>query len=251
MTSAIWTERYAVNTLVVNGQKRLGLVGLLKILQDVAWIHGDHLGHGFDAMMARGWIWVLARQKLVMGDWPTWGDVLSVRTWVRPIEGVLVMRDTEIWSAGRKVGESVASWLVLDAATRRPPKTGMRKQGILARDDGALDLAPARIAPSDDLAPLARFRVHTSDLDANGHVNNVRYAQWILDAAPASAHRTRVVRDYEVNFLAETSVGDAVSVEWDGGGAAATDALRFQGRREADGRVVFAARLQVVPATAA
>ncbi len=247
MTSTIWTARYDVNTLVVNAQERLGLVGLLRILEDVAWIHGGHLGHGFDAMMAKGLIWVMARQKLAMRDWPKWGDGIDVRTWVRPVEGLLVLRDTEIWSAGRKLGESVASWLVLDAATRRPSKTAMRKGALLTRDDGGLDLTPARIAPADDLEPLARFRVQTSDLDANGHVNNVRYAQWILDAAPGGAHQTHVVRDYEVNFLAETRVGDEVIIEWDG----ASSSPRFQGRREGDGKVVFAARVQVLRAKAA
>ena len=247
MTSVIWTQRYDVNTLVVNAEKRLGLVGLLMILQDVAWIHGGHLGHGFDAMMAKALIWVMARQKLAMRDWPKWGDTIDLRTRVRPVEGLMVLRDTEIWSAGSKVGECVAGWLVLDAVTRRPSRTAMRKGAILTRDDGGLDLTPARIAPADDLAPLARFRVQTSDLDANGHVNNVRYAQWILDAAPSAAHQTHVVGDYEVNFLAETSDGDEVIIEWDG----ARSSPRFQGRREGDGRIVFVARLQVLPAKAA
>ena len=120
------------------------------------------------------------------------------------------------------------------------------KGGALSRNDGGLILTPTKIPPADDLETLARFRVQTSDLDANGHVNNVRYAQWILDA-PGHAHQTHVVRDYEVNFLAETSVGDDVIIEWDGASGPPTDALRFQGRRAGDGRIVFAARLQVLP----
>ena len=247
MTSVIWTERYEVNTLVVNAQKRLGLVGVLKILQDVAWIHGGRLGHGFDAMMSRGWIWVLARQKLMMRAWPAWGETLEVSTWVRPVSGLLVHRDYEIRAGGRKVGEGVASWLVLDAKTRKPLKPALGDAGLATRDDGGFGITPAKIAPADDLPPLARFRVQTSDLDVNGHVNNVRYAQWILDAAPGSAHEAYVVRDYEVNFLIETRVGDEVIIEWDGAGAAPLDGLRFQGRREQDGRVVFAARLQIQP----
>jgi medium-chain acyl-[acyl-carrier-protein] hydrolase len=248
VTSAVWTQRYDVNTLVVNPQKRLGLVGLLNILQDVAWIHGGHLGHGFDAMRAKGWIWVLARQKVVMRDWPAWGEAIDVRTWVRPVDGLLALRDTEIRVGERTVGESTASWLVLDAGTRRPAKLSMGDAGFAVRTDGGLGLTPARIGAADDLQPLARFEVRNSDLDANGHVNNVRYAQWILDATPAAAHEAYVVREYEASFLAEVLVGDRVVVEWDGAGGAGADRLRFQGRREADGKVAFAARMQVAPA---
>ena len=64
MIQTTWSRSYDVNTMVVNPQKRLGLVGLLNILQDIAWIHGSHLGHGFEAMLARGSAWVLTRQEV-------------------------------------------------------------------------------------------------------------------------------------------------------------------------------------------
>ena len=250
MTSVIWTQRYDVNTLVLSAQKRLGLVGLLKILQDVAWIHGGHLGRGFEAMMSRGWIWVLARQKVSVSRWPTWGETLDVRTWARPINGLLFLRDYEIWSGGEKMGESTASWLVLDAETRRPVKASMDKAALVTRSEGTLDLEPAKIAARDDLAPLARFEVRNSDLDVNGHVNNIHYAQWILDATPAGAHRTHEVADYEVNFLAETRVGDEIAIEGELASADPVGGLGFQGRRTGDGKIAFTARLQARPRAA-
>jgi len=234
--------------MVVNPQKRLGLIGLLNILQDIAWIHGSDLGHGYEAMMAKGWIWVLTRQQLIMSDWPAWGDTINVRTWVRPINGVLVLRDYEIMAGQRKVGECTASWLTVNAATRRPVRLAYDDTDVLTRDDYNLALNPGRIAVSDALRPIADFQVRNSDLDPNGHVNNTRYAQWILDAVPLSAHRAWYVDGYEVNFLAETSVGDRVVIEWDGTtGTPTTGALQFQGRREADGKAVFTARLCISP----
>src|SRR3954469_25325402 len=165
MISAVWTQRYDVNTMVVNPQKRLGLVGLLNILQDIAWIHGSHLGHGYEAMMASGWIWVLARQTLVVSDWPAWGGTIDVRTWVRPINGMLALRDYEILVGGRKVGAGTAGWLILDAATRRPVRPAFGDTGVTTRGDGSLALNPARIAVSDTLQPIANFQVRNSDLD--------------------------------------------------------------------------------------
>jgi medium-chain acyl-[acyl-carrier-protein] hydrolase len=250
MTSAIWTQRYDVNTMVVNTQKQLGLIGLLNILQDIAWIHGSHLGHGYDAMMTKGWIWVLARQTLVMSDWPAWGDAIDVRTWVRPVNGMLVLRDYEILAGQRKVGEGTAGWLTLDVATRRPIRPAFGDTDVTRRDDDSLALNPARIPVADALQPIADFQVRNSDLDVNGHVNNIRYAQWILDAVPLSAHQAYRIDAYEVNFLAETSVGDRVAIEWDGmNEASPVKALQFQGRREHDGKAVFAARLRISPRT--
>src|SRR3954447_23661232 len=136
MTSTVWTSSYDINTMVLNPQKRLRLVGLLNILQDVAWTHGSHLGHGYEAMMRQGAIWVLARQHVVVSEWPTWGDRIDIRTWVRPPSGMLVLRDSEIMAGHRKLGEATASWLTLDATTRRPVRLSVSDMPLLTRDDG-------------------------------------------------------------------------------------------------------------------
>ena len=249
MKQTVWSQRYAVNTLVVNAQKRLGLVGLLAILQDVAWAHADHLGHGYEATMDRGGIWILSRQKLVMADWPIWRDELLVRTWVRSPRGPLVHRDYEMLIGDRKVGECTAGWLTLDVKTRKPVRPAPAETPWQCRADGALATTPEKIAVRQDLAEAARFSVRNSDLDLNGHVNNTRYAQWILDSAPPEAHRLYRVDSYEVSFLTEVQVGDAVAIEGAPLGAPNPEtSLHFQGRRLSDGAPAFAARLGVVAA---
>ena len=251
MTQAIWTQSYAVNTIVVNTQKRLGLVGLLGILQDVAWAHADHLGHGYEATIDEGAIWILSRQKLVVADWPVWRDQLTVRTWVRPVRGPLVHRDYELLVGERKVGECAASWLTLDVRTRRPVRPAVAGAQLQCRQDGALAFTPEKIALREDLAEATQFRVRNSDLDMNGHVNNTRYAQWILDSASPEADRTRRVVGYEVNFLSEIQVGDAVAIDSAPPEALSSGetALHFQGRRLSDGAQAFAAVLGVVEAS--
>jgi acyl-ACP thioesterase len=67
-----------VNSFLVNPQKRLGLYGLLNLLQDTAWIHATHLGHGYDNMLLEETAWVLTRQKVRMTEWPKWGDEIQI-----------------------------------------------------------------------------------------------------------------------------------------------------------------------------
>lgn len=248
MTQTVWTQSYPVNTLVVNADKRLSLVGLLGLLQDVAWLHADHLGHGYEATIAAGGLWILSRQTLVMTDWPVWRDDVAIRTWVRPVRGPLVNRDYEILVGDRKIGECTASWLTMDARTRRPARPVLAGAPLAWRAEGALALHPEKIALREDLVEAARFSARASDLDLNGHVNNTRYAQWILDSAPIETAARRIVR-YGVNFLAEIQVGDAVAIDGDPTAASSGAAsLQFQGRRLSDGAPAFAARLDVASA---
>ena len=250
MKQVVWTQSYAVNSIVANAQKRLGLVGLLNILQDVAWVHAEHLGHGYEATMEAGAAWILSRQKLVMSAWPNWGDELCVRTWVRPTKGPLVHRDYEVLVGDRKLGECVASWLTLDVRTRRPIRSGVAGASLDFRLDSVLAFTPEKIALRQNLAETTRFSVRNSDLDVNGHVNNTRYAQWILDSTPLESRPTGRVERYEVNFLAEVQVGDAVAID-----SAPVEAIsnaetsvHFQGRRLSDGAHAFAAVVGVVAA---
>ena len=61
---------------------------------------------------------------------------------------------------------------------------------------------PKKIIVSSKCQELARFHVRNSDIDSNNHVNNTRYAQWILDSLPIDLLKKGVeLKGYEVNFL--------------------------------------------------
>lgn len=244
MTQPTWTKTYDVNTIVLNSNKRLGLTGLLNLLQDIAWLHAEHLGWGYEDLIKRNTIWVLVRQKLVMADWPAWGDVVTIKTWPRGVVGVLALRDFEIFVREKKLGECTTSWLTLNWQTRKPQKFDPHSFELADRPPG-LAFEAERIALRTDLKPVARFHVRYSDLDVNGHVNNTRYAQWVLDSATMEEIASLQLVDYEVNFLNETRVGDEVVIERGelepaGDGPAW---CQFQGRRAADDKVVFSAKV--------
>ena len=242
MKQVIWTQRYDVNTIVLDSRKQLGLVGLLNILQDTAWLHARHLGWGYEDLIDQGTIWVLGRQKLAMQAWPQWGDTVTVRTWPRGATGALAMRDFEILVGDTRLGECTTSWLILDMATRRPKKLDRAKFEEHSRKDGVLAMEAGKVSLRADLRASETFRVHLSDLDVNGHVNNTRYAQWILDSLSAEEFEAHEVAGYEINFLSETRVGDTVVIARDGLGP---EGAQFQGMR--DGKAVFVARLGVRP----
>ncbi len=239
---SVWTQEYDVNTLVLNSQKRLGLYGLLNILGDAAWNHAEYLGCGYEAMIARGTVWVLTRQKLAMTRWPSWGDRLTVRTWPCPFAGPQAPRQFEFFVGGKKIGECVTLWLVMDYHSRRPKRFNVNETPFDVRREGLLAIEAAKLPLRDDFSAVTTLCVRNSDMDVNGHVGNTRYAQWILDALPPKALRKFKLESYEVNFLAETKRGDEIELS---GGKAARGMWQFQGRRIKDGKAVFAARLGI------
>lgn len=238
----IWKESYAIRSHLVNLQRKLGLFSALNLLQDAGWEHAAALELDFNRGKPQSLGWVLTRQKLVMEKWPAWGDRIEVHTWLRAPTGAFLYRDFEVFHEERKIGEASSSFVTMDLATRKLVKQDWSGHRGLFRASGALGLEPAKIPPLEHAESLASFRVRNSDLDVNEHVNNTRYAQWILDALPSDHLRSAHVREYEINFLSEAKSGDEITVQraasW------TPENIVFQGMRGADQKVVFVARIE-------
>ncbi len=248
MAEAIFSKEFSVNTMVINSNKRLGLVGLLGMLQDCAGLHADELGMGHEAMVVSKSFWVLTRQKVVMQQWPLWGDTVRIITWARPILGMSATRDFEIYVGNRKYGECVSSWMALSGVTRRPVRPELDLTRLRVRDDFSLSFDAPKVPFAADAKSIKIVEVRNSDLDMNNHVNNTKYAQWILDAIPLNLHRTMALKEYEINFLAETHLEDVITLQrYEEDPDARPQNVIYQGIRNKDLKAVFTARMVAQP----
>lgn len=247
MSDAIFTKEFSVNTMVVNSNKRLGLVGLLGMLQDAAGLHADQLGFGYEDMIASQTFWVLTRQKIVMDQWPLWGDTVRIVTWPRPLNAMTATRDFEIFVGDRKYGECVTGWMILDGKTRRPVRPSLNEERLRVRTDYNLSIDPTKVPFQEEARSIKIVEVRNSDLDMNNHVNNTKYGQWILDAIPISRHREMRLKEYEINFLAETYLEDVITLQANELKPHPTSEIIFQGIRDKDLKPVFTARLVAEP----
>ncbi|MEN0059077.1 MAG: acyl-ACP thioesterase domain-containing protein [Bdellovibrio sp.] len=243
MTLTTWKEDYFITSLLVNPSGHLGLFGLLNLIQETAWMHAEKLGFGMREMEQEGLYWVLTRQKIKMLSWPPLGERITLKTWLVAPEGAFITREFMVTDArGTEIGSCSTSWLALHRDSRKiiAPLELRDWQNLI--EPQRTDVITEKISVAGDFDPLAKFRVRNSDLDINQHVNNTKYAQWILDSIPYELHRTLRLKTYSVNFLAETRLGDKVRVEKQlphlPGEAV------YRGVRLEDNKTLFAARLE-------
>ncbi|WP_413942934.1 acyl-[acyl-carrier-protein] thioesterase [Bdellovibrio sp. HCB-162] len=246
---ALWTEKYHITSLLVNPLGRLGLYGTLNLIQETAWMHAERLGFGMQDMEREGLYWVLTRQTLHMKEWPRFGQNIKVQTWLRPPEGAFVTREFAILNENDKeIGLCATSWLALDRQTKKIlPAQNLRDWDHLTYERSS-GLTPEKIPVAGEYEKLAKYRVRNSDLDINQHVNNTKYAQWILDAIPYEYHKSLLLKSYSVNFLAETHLGDKVQIDRS---LQSPDVhnnsqgtTNYKGARVGDDKVLFTATLE-------
>ena len=189
--------------------------GVLGFLQEAATAAACALHASRDEMLDKyNAVWMLARVWYRLDEPLKWGDRLRIRTWHRGGRGASSYRDFDLFVNDAPVGEAVSLWVLANAQTHKL----VRMAGIeefQGTDGGALCktrlLNKVRMPPDMTCAGTRSFRY--SDLDVNGHVNNVRYADIVCDALHLERMGAeRFVSSLQVGYLAECRVGETVDL---------------------------------------
>ncbi len=230
----------------MNVNKKLGLVGLLGILQDVTSEHAMRLGFGYEDSVAKGFFWVLVRQKVRMQSWPSWNDVVVIKTWTIPVFGIYAVREYELFVDDAKIGDCSTTWMILDSESRKPKKIENSDNLFQPRTDYSVGYSAEKVNLPHTMDSAKTFEVRISDLDMNNHVNNIKYSQWILDSIPFAFHQNYLLNEYEINFSGETFLEDKIETFSNIAHVVLGEQLEvfFKGNRIADGKTVFTARLR-------
>jgi len=239
----VFKEEYKVRSFNVNLRGRVGLYTILNFVEDVGWRHGRKLGIKLGDDLS----WIFTRQKLTMTEWPRMDQNVSLLTWLRPpLSETFLLRDYEIYLQDKKIGEATSSFSAFNLKTRKLERQNWQPFSHLWSPEGSVQLQPTKIPPVTSARSLAVFEVRNSDIDLNNHVNNTKYAQWILDALPiALLKQGAELLGYEVNFISEARVGDVIEIQVaeEIKNEGSVTVTQFQGHHKTEGKVMFTALL--------
>ncbi|KAI3934396.1 hypothetical protein MKW92_026647 [Papaver armeniacum] len=184
---------------------------LMNLLQETALNHvmsSGLVGDGFGAtheMSLRKLIWVFTRIHIQVEKYNSWGDVVEVNTWVDATGKNGMRREWEIRDNKTQqiITRATSTWVVMNRETRRlskMPEQVRQEVKPFYLNRAAMGEAVDDTAKIDKLnnetAPRASVRPRWSDMDANQHVNNVKYIGWILESVPIN-----VLEDYNLTSM--------------------------------------------------
>ena len=194
---------------------RATLPTICNYLQEAASLNAATLGFGKDDFAAKGEniSWVLTRMVVKMSRYPVWNDEVTVETFPRGGRKIVAWRDFEVKDAqGATLGLATTEWMLIDLATR---KIHAIPEKVFAANDpkntpvlGLEPFAKFRFPEGGSGVPPLHFSAMKSQIDLNGHVNNVHYIDWMLELC-----ESRCPAEMEIVFRSETFAGDEVRVE--------------------------------------
>jgi len=164
---------------------RMSPLALLGAMQEAAVLHAEAVGQGVAWHAARQRVWMVVQTWARVLRLPTWRSEVRVTTWATEMGRLLSKREFLVEDSAGELVRASTLWAFLDTAarqvTRVPPEVAaaypLVEERLLGRS-----LPRPRACPRADReeARCARPR----DIDSNGHVNNLRHLEWMLDTLP-------------------------------------------------------------------
>lgn len=247
MSVCMLSNKYHIMARDVDYNKKLKPSALFSFLEDVSSLHTDELGIGQEAIAKRAnAAWIISRMRLHMDRYPVWKDDIIIETWPQLPQKYLFERDYLIKSAdGEILGRGAAIWAIIDIDTRRPlPTDTIKIDYPEIRTERAIESKSERVAPFGELVEMAHRPVCYSDIDMNGHVNNSRYIDYIMDCYPVDTILKHPVKKLQINYIKEALPGETV-VFYRSDNPSDPGHIYVEGRCKEDGRVIFKAIIQV------
>ncbi len=210
----IYEKTYPITSSEVDVYGNCRPSALLSFFQDLGDAHSVHSGTDRSYLMKEyNAFWMLVRVWYRLERPLKCGEQLTIRTWQRGAGGLIVYRDYDLLVGGVPVGEAVSAWVVADFDSRKMLRPG-RVQRIA--DAPVPDCVKERqlklLRTPKGLKHAYTKTVRYSDLDVNGHMNNTRYADVMMDALEIEELQGRFVSELQINYSMECRAGQTMEI---------------------------------------
>lgn len=197
----------------LNGQTKF--YTLASMLLESAASHAALFGFGYHDMIRDKVYWVLSRFHVIMHSYPMMDEPVIVETWPKGANKLFFIRDYCMLSADNRIlASATTAWLILDGNTGKPKKIedSSDLHDFHAENLHAIEPVPDKLPVIPDPDRRKSVVARYSDLDINKHVNAIKYIEWIQDCYDEEIYRSENVKEFQINYQAETRFGEEVNI---------------------------------------
>ena len=161
------------------------------------------------------YLWVLSRMVVEIDHWPCVHENYSLSTWIRNYYRYFTDRYFLLLDdRGVPIGRILTIWAMINSQTRMPTELssifGNSFDQYIHLDD-TVDIRRSRIRVNTPMIQTERSTFY-SDLDTNGHVNSIRYIEYVLDSLPSQLTMSHPAKRIEMEYCAESYVGNLLNI---------------------------------------
>ncbi len=180
----------------------------MNALQDVSFEHADAVGLDHSRVKKDSMALLLSGWRVRMNK-PLLPGTAVTRTGIMNLGTCDAVRCYEICQNGESIVSATAIWFTVDTSVRKvtrvPEDYGKLFESVNEADNG---LPYDRIMPEKTAEFIENFTVEPRDIDANNHLNNVKYIEKMLNLLPGDTE----ISEFQIKYRKEVKCGQTVSV---------------------------------------
>jgi acyl-ACP thioesterase len=215
LNESCYESEFVMNFYDLSQYQEAAPMTMLRLLQETAGDHHFPIGENVIELYKKNLGWVLLSGIMQFDRYPVYKEKVKIRTWMSQFKTIRGYRENLIFDdSGTLIGRAKGLWLFFDIENRKPVnvpdyiKNGWGFNTEVAIEYNTNEKIP--IIQDGDFMDI--IKVKKFDIDANKHVNNLRYFEWLIEIIPETVMKDNFLYQIESNFLHEANYGDQLLI---------------------------------------
>ena len=206
-------KEFFIHTSMVGKNDYIRPAAILDLFQDMASLHANELGVGFDDIVKKNYYWIVSSIEFEQLKQFKSISYVKVKTWPKAKNRLEFIREFTISDLdGNLLVKGISTWVVIDKTTRRLTRgDDIIFSGEYSEETNYPNYRRRKISLlNNEVIKEWDYKVLATDLDHNGHMNNAKYADVIYNGLTDD----RCVKSVHISFLHEALLNDNIHVKY-------------------------------------
>ncbi len=208
----MYKKEYFIGSNDVDQFLELKLPSFFRMMQDIATEQAEEFDIGKANTLDKGLFWVITRFDIDIVRMPKYLSKVTLGTYPGDDLRFIFPRYFELYDEnGELIIKASSSWAVLDKNTHKVslnPFPG--RKFPVEHHEGELPLPPK--CKEGNVSLKEKRMVRYSDVDLNGHFNNTKYIDFIIDLHDSEFYKKHVIKHFLINYDKEVKDNDILSL---------------------------------------
>lgn len=195
----------------VDAYDNLKLSSLLCFLEEISCVSADDLGLGYNDLKPKNIGFILSNWYIELNRAIRLGEKVTLRTWPIKPKYLIFLRDFEIYCGEEKVGAATSRWCMVDlnSFSVLPVSAGCKDNDFDRYDtQRSVSFANWKIPAIEDGEYRYSMVALYSDYDHYFHVNNTKYADFLMDAFTVEELDGKLPHTVQITYVKQCKQGD-------------------------------------------
>jgi len=209
-----YVKKYEIRTYDFNEFYQMRAETIMNFLQDISTVHYQETVKLHEDIDPDG-LWVIVDWDVTIHKFPNCVQTLNVLTEPIYFRKFIAYRRYQITNeAGEVIVEAISKWAYISKTQRRQASIPIAVYHVFEVSPEAP--RPEKIVFSQEIKhwlAQSHHQAKYSDIDVNGHVNNVAYFKWMMDAVPREVIENFRPHRIKIQYKKEVFQWDEVAID--------------------------------------